>query len=296
MGRDIFIFAAGAILTVLTVRLSPESPFWDWLILAGVTAMILSLGHGCFRRLREHQHLDPLLAATMVGLVLAFVSLGLFLFKGPPPTKATTVTTRQPDFVLSAPSERYDFTWEPSHDMRLAIRKNGETNTDFTQNPAFILKKLNSVIAYDVTVTWKSEISGVANLVKASPRLAKQKFDLTDEKLVLYAASGVPVANFIYYLAPTPTQNIAIVAKDAEAYLPIQIWPLAALYLIDKMPDKVAETTEPFVFHVTVAWKVPEEGAKLEFRVRMTATNTKPSGVTSPEVAAVLNFSVEKLN
>jgi hypothetical protein len=59
--------------------------------------------------------------------------------------------------------------------MRLAIRKNGETNTDFTQNPAFILKKLNSVIAYDVTVTWKSEISGVANLVKASPRLAKQK-------------------------------------------------------------------------------------------------------------------------
>jgi hypothetical protein len=100
----------------------------------------------------------------------------------------------------------------------------------------------------------------------------------------------------MYYLAPTATQSFALLAKEAEIYLPIQLWPLAGLYFVNEMPDKVGATTPPYLFFVSVTWKVPEGNNKLDYRVKMTATNSKRTNVATPYIVSRLNFSVEKIN
>ncbi|MFZ0844398.1 MAG: hypothetical protein WAM62_01295 [Pseudolabrys sp.] len=82
MAKDIFLFAAGALLTALAVKLSAASPFWDWVILAGIVLMVSSAAHGLYSRFRGKQKLDPLLGVAFVALAVAIASLGIYAFKG----------------------------------------------------------------------------------------------------------------------------------------------------------------------------------------------------------------------
>jgi hypothetical protein len=97
-------------------------------------------------------------------------------------------------------------------------------------------------------------------------------------------------------LDDAPKQTVSVVAKDTEIYFPAQIWPLAAIYLIDKMPPKSGESTSPFVARVVISWETADGEKQRDFRIRITATNTKASDSGSPLVDSILNFSIEELN
>src|SRR5260370_41971310 len=85
MWKDIFIFAAGAVMTALGLRLARGSPFWDWVILASVIATVLSASHGFTRVRLAERKLDPFLTVAVIGIVTALTSLGLYIVKGSSP-------------------------------------------------------------------------------------------------------------------------------------------------------------------------------------------------------------------
>lgn len=211
-------------------------------------------------------------------------------------TSETPNTVGNPDFFLQIPEGRYKFKWDPVTQPKFDLRLDTERNPDFGNNPAFILRNKTNTVAYNVLVVWKSEIaSSVEELTKASPKLSKFKFDVTETRLTVMAAPGSMAIPTSYYLDDSPKQMIAVIAKEAEVYFPPQLWAIAALYFINKMPSKVGESTEPFVARVTLNWETAEGKKRRDYRARITATNSKVTELEMPVAEAFLNFSLEEI-
>jgi hypothetical protein len=176
------------------------------------------------------------------------------------------------------------------------VRLDTERNPDFFNNPAFAIRNKTNTVAYNVTATWKSEIgSSVAALTKAS-KLAKYTFEVSETKLLIWPPQGSKSSGYQYFLSESPKQTLPVIAKEAEVYLPPDVWAVAALYLIDKMPSKIGETTEPFVARITLNWETSEGKRSRAYRVRITATNSKVSDSDAPVADAFLNFSLEEIS
>jgi hypothetical protein len=235
--------------------------------------------------------------ALLTGAGLAWLAIQVLNGTALKITRAaeTPNTVGNPDFSLQVPDGRYKFRWDPMTQTRLDIRLDTQRNPDFTDNPAFILRNKTNTVAYNVSATWKSEIAAnVADLIK-SPRLFKFNFDVTETRLIIIAPAGSTSANFAYYLDASPLQVIPVIAKEAEVYFPQQLWAIAALYFIDKMPSKVGESTEPFIARITVNWETADGKKRLDYRARITATNSKVTDSEMPVADAFLNFSLEEI-
>jgi hypothetical protein len=208
----------------------------------------------------------------------------------------TLNTVGNPDFALFVPQDRYRFTWPASNLMGFYLRRDSERNPAISNSPAFILRNRTNTVAYGVMATWKSETSmDLEEAVKSSSKLSRAKFIINDTNIVIMPGPGMPFANFQYYLDETPTQVIAVIAKEEELYLPLQLWPLAAIYLVDKIPDKIGETSPPFIALVTLDWETSDGKRRRAYRVRITATNAKAATSDTPIVDAFLNFSLEEI-
>lgn len=204
-------------------------------------------------------------------------------------------TVGNPDFILQGPEGRYRFKWDPMDKTQFEVRLDTERNPDFFNNPAFVVRNKTNTVAYNVTATWKSEVgANVAALTKA-PRLAKYNFEVSETKLLIWPPQGSKSGGYQYYLSDSPKQTLQVIAKEAEIYLPPDMWAVAALYFIDKMPAKIGETTEPFIVRVTLNWETSEGKRSRAYRVRITATNSKVSDSDVPVADAFLNFSLDEI-
>jgi hypothetical protein len=85
---------------------------------------------------------------------------GAFAESSEAKTNETPNTVGNPDFSLQVPEGRYKFKWDPMKQTRLELRLDTEKNPDFSNNPTFVLRNKTNTVAYNVTVTWKSEIAG----------------------------------------------------------------------------------------------------------------------------------------
>ncbi len=183
--------------------------------------------------------------------------------------------------------------------MQIVTRLEGETGLDRWNMPAFILRNLNCVVAHEVTIKWKSEVSGIEELAKSSSRLSKYRIDFSQDGILLYAPQGTPVANWLYHTNTRQLEEVKIssIAREVEAYLPMSLYPFAALYLVAKMPEQVGAITEPFIFFVSVAWNFPAGAKEQDYRVKVMAINSKPSGITrGPEISGFLSFEIDRVN
>jgi hypothetical protein len=145
--------------------------------------------------------------------------------------------------------------------------------------------------------TWKSETSlNAEEEVRASPKLSKARFVLSATSLdVISTASTGPRANYIYYLDDAPKQIISVIAKEEEVYFPPQLWPLAAIYLVARIPDSIGETSPPFIARVTLDWETSDGKRQRAYRVKISATNSKGATSEMPFVDAFLNFTIEEI-
>lgn len=207
----------------------------------------------------------------------------------------TPNTVGNPDFTLQVPEGRYKFKWDPMKRTRLELRLDTEKNPDFNNNPAFILRNKTNTVAYNVFVTWKSEIAASVAELTSSAKLSKFSFVVTETKLIINPPAGSISNGFQYYLSDSPQQNVPVVAKEADVYFPQDLWAIAALYFINKMPSKIGETTEPFIARVTLSWETAEGKKRRDYRLRITATNAKTTDDEMPVVEAFLNFSLEEI-
>ena len=209
----------------------------------------------------------------------------------------TPNTVGNPDFALFVPQGRYRFTWPASNLMAFYLRLNSERNPSISNNPAFVLRNRTNTVAYRVSATWRSETSmNIEDVIKNSPKLSKVQFVINDTSIVILGSvADMPFGNFQYFRDDAPKQIIPVIAKEEEVYLPATLWPIAAIYLVDKIPDNIGETSAPFIALVRLNWETSEGRRERLYRVRITATNAKGSTSSLPIVDAFLNFSLEEI-
>jgi hypothetical protein len=270
-------------------RLAPHGGLWSFLlkVLGAQMWPVIMMTAGLF------------LFAILTGGGLIWLALqirgGTGVAAAAAKTSETPNTVGNPDFFLQIPEGRYKFQWDPSKEAKFDLRLDTERNPDFGNNPTFILRNKTNTVAYNVGVTWKSEIASSVEQLTKSPKLSKFTFDVAETKLLVMAAPGSMLMPWAYYLDDSPKQTIAVIAKEAEVYFPQQLWAIAALYFINKMPSKVGESTEPFIARVTLNWETAEGKKRHEYRVRVTATNAKVTEAEMPVAEAFLNFSLEEI-
>jgi hypothetical protein len=307
MQKDFFIFAAGAVMTALGVRLAATSAFWDWAIWAGAAVMLISTGHWTLDRVlrSKGQKLDPFLATAIVANIVAAVFLAGYAFRSSPSASASDSSgnkLQQPEIALLAPKDRYEFRWDTSQGMMIQINIEGQLKIDTGRMPSLIVRNSSPTPAQDATIVWKPEVFGVKELVKSSDRFRDHNIVFSDDRVVLHqrregSTEPATVPSFLYYTKVPENGYFPIIAKSIDAYLPSSLFPDMALYLIAKMPEKVGDRSEPYVFSVSISWNVPDGGKQQDYRVKVTATNSRPSGIVGgPEIVGFLNFDVERVN
>lgn len=285
--------------------------------------LVIMLGRACWWpfhwRLEPHGGLISFLRVSLgnfmwpviltVAGVLAFILLsgaGLVLLSlqvlngtAPPKTAETPNTVGNPDFALFVPHGRYRFTWPAANMLNFYLRLDTQRNPSISNNPAFILRNRTNTVAYRVTATWKSEtMMDLKSITQSSPKLSKADFNISDTSILILPSPRLPKTylNFQYYLDDSPKQLISVIAKEEEVYLPIQLWPSVAIYLVDKTPDIIGETSPPFIARVTLDWETSEGKRQRAYRVRITATSAKASSTELPLIDAFLNFSLEEIS
>jgi hypothetical protein len=240
------------------------------------------------------------LAAFIVLSGSGMIWLSLQLLNSAPTEKSNSPNTvGNPDFSLSVPVERYRFTWPSVRLMQFYLRLDTERNPQLFNNPAFVLRNKTNTIAYRVAATWKSETTiNIQDTVQASPKLSKADIRVSDVEINVIWTDKMPrqaLGNYTYYLADAPKQVIPVISKEEEVYLPMQLWPVVAIYLVDKMPDGIGKTSPPFIARVTLEWETSEGKRQKPYRVGITATNAKSSNSDDPIVDAYLNFTLEEI-
>lgn len=238
------------------------------------------------------------LSVFALSTVVGFGWLTAKMLKGTTPfqvVSSTPNTVGMADFYILPPEGRYRFKWNPIENTRFDVKSDDLKNPDFTSNPALILRNKTNTVAYNVKVSWRVEIAAnVPDLIK-SPRLSKYQFIVEPTKLVILTPPGGKTTGHQYYLDDNPKQIVQVIAKETELYLPPDLFAIAALYFVNKMPDKIGESTDPFIMRATLNWETSDGKRQRDFRIRMTATNTKADQSGTAEVESVLNFNVDEI-
>jgi hypothetical protein len=142
-------------------------------------------------------------------------------------------------------------------------------------------------------VRWKSEISGVPELVKNSKRLADRTIQITNSQIDIVAPPGAAVPNWTYPLQLPLEQRISLLAEEAEIYMPVSLYPLMALYFVDKLPSETGAKAGPYIFTVSIEWAKPSAGKPQSYRVKAFLTNTASD--QDSKISGVFNFEIERL-
>jgi hypothetical protein len=280
----------------------PNTAPWIWKVSFGVSAIVVVAGltvllYDFFLRphLKGHR-LDPFLATAIAASVVTVASLAIYVVRGAATGASSPAQSgqTQPVLTLLPPKDHYTFKWDPTKAMNFDIQREGSPlPPGHTANPTFILHNSSSVAAADVTVTWQAQISGIKELAKVG-RLEKHDIKFPDDYTLDLIGSS-PVPNFRYYLNSHFEQKIPFVARDADLFMPINIYPILGLFITANMPDELGGKTEALPLQIDVAWNVPDGGEPKHFHVKIRGINTKPSGLTAPpEVLGYLEFEIEK--
>ena len=209
------------------------------------------------------------------------------------PIKATPA---QPELSILPPKDRYTFQWDPTGRMDFNVQREGyplPPGPGNTANPAFILHNSSRTAAAEVVIKWDAEISNIKELAKVG-HLSKYDIRFPDEfTMLLFGAPPVP--NFQYNPNRHAEYKFQFVARDAELFLPIGIYPILGLFIAANMPNELGAKTEPFPISIEVSWNFPDGGQPQRFAVKIRGVNTKPAGITSPpEVNGYLDFEISK--
>jgi hypothetical protein len=200
----------------------------------------------------------------------------------------------QPLLSFETAKEVYEFEFDPKKGTQLSAWKHGQSRPpNIAYFPTFILRNDSENIAYDVSVRWKSEISGVPELVKNSKRLADRTIQITDSQIDIVAPLGAAVPNWTYPLQLPLEQRISLLAKEAEIYMPVSLYPLMALYFVDKLPSETGAKAGPYIFTVSIEWAKPSAGKPQSYRVKAFLTNTASN--QDSKISGVFNFEIERL-
>jgi hypothetical protein len=91
MGRDVFLFAGGVVLTALAVQHANMSALWDWVLLGGIALMVSSAVHGLatahYRR--GGSGLPPILILAGADVLIFALITSTFWAQTEPPRPST---------------------------------------------------------------------------------------------------------------------------------------------------------------------------------------------------------------
>lgn len=199
----------------------------------------------------------------------------------------------QPDIRLLKPKQRYEFAWDTSRQFPLTFRKEGD-NED-SGHPAFILKNFSSTPALNVRVDEKIEMAGLREIIESSHRLSEYspKFEGNVVKMMRDAND---TRGFSLQITGITEQTAQVVTDESLVTLATHFTYLMALFFVDRMPEELGAKADPFICSANVQWGSPAGGTPQNYRIKITATNTKPAALQDRRIMGILDFDVEKIN
>jgi hypothetical protein len=302
MRWDIFLFAAGAVLTVLAVRLGPGALFWDLCLWVGILIMILSAAHGAWRRKSGDQKLDPFLGIAIASSLTAVVFLTAYALRSQTPTVTASAAAPsgissgvadRPEVLMTPPSERHEIRWDSKRSNGFLVAPEGQISDQFWKVPIFKLRAGKTAIS-DANIKWQSNISGIENLLKDAPHLSATKFNFdNDGRLTIQASGQFPIPH-AYNIAQSYTLPVPFITSAGnDAFIPLDVYLNVALYALAVVPASgTGSKIERFPMTATVSWNLPQAGSQ-KFSVTAIIENAKPPNLESPDLDVLVSFKVE---
>ena len=296
----IVVGVAWGALTMAGPLAFPAASQWVWQASFAVAAIIVLAGavvliYDFFVRPRGRR-LDPFIATAIISMLVAIVSLGIFVARGPQLAGSQTEVAsavRQPELLLLPPVERHEIRWSPLESNEIQIAPEGKIVKGTWLVPSFVLKASNAVAAQDVTIQWQADMVGIEGVVKNSKEVAGTKFDFSTNQVQISGSSQA--GDWRYVLLQTADYPSPFVTQaGVKAILPVNVFTNLMLYVIALMPEKVGAVLDPFTFTVTVKWNLPQPGVE-KFVVTASVSNAKAPGISKPKVDALVSFAVKKI-
>ncbi|WP_164638383.1 hypothetical protein [Rhodopseudomonas sp. BR0G17] len=279
----------------------PNAPRWVWQASFSVAAIValagvLVLVYDFFIRPRGRR-LDPFIATAIVAVIVALVSLGIYVAKAPQHALEghlnAPAALGDPEISLLPPTERHEIRWSPTNSNEIRIASEGKISEGNWSVPVFALKTTTAISAQDVSVAWQIDMVGIESIVKTSPLLEESNFKFEVNKVTINGISKNP--SWLYNLSQSETTNFPFVTPSGtKAFIPLPVFANLMLYTIALMPNEVGAKISPFKFTATVSWNLPRPGLQ-KFSVTAHVFNAKGPNLSSPRVDALMSFTVEKL-
>jgi hypothetical protein len=201
----------------------------------------------------------------------------------------------QPSLELSPSADRFILSWDSSFSNLLNIR--GENDTGPKSNwrsPTFTIKNSSSISAQDVTFKWTAAKYDPSAVISSAARFKHATTNIVgDSELLISTPNTGGGQNSFAFSAST---SAAFITKQADAFIPLNIWNAAAIRFVETTPDQANGKSEPYIFELSISWNIPENTKPERFRITATATNIKTSNSTPPELMAAIDFAVKKID
>jgi hypothetical protein len=200
----------------------------------------------------------------------------------------------QPSLEMSSTGERFILSWDSSVANLLNVRgENDTTPKEHWRTPTFIIKNLSAISAQDVSFTWTAARFDAAASIAAAATFKQANVRIVGDQLFITTPNMGTGSNPFSFSISTPA---AFLTKQAEIFIPLNVWNAAAMRLIETTPNQVNAKSEPYVFEIAISWNIPENAKPERFRITTTATNIKTPNSAKPEFVAALDFSVKKID
>lgn len=280
----------------------PNAPRWGWQVSFAISGIIVLAGFAVlaydFFFRPKGKRLDPFIATAIIAMIVALISLGIFLARDPERSSISSVTgpgaSADPEIMLLAPEPRHEIAWQPNKQLAIVYGTEGQLRDDQWWTPIFRVKTANGAVAQDAIVTWQIELTGIEQLVKSSSRLSRFTFDFSTKGRVTISGGGLPSFTYNDLKASQGVPITFITQNGSDAFIPSNVFANILLYVLALMPDQPGARIDPFTFSVSVSWNIPKPGSQ-RFLVRTNIVNAKPPNITAPEIDALLTFEIAKV-
>jgi hypothetical protein len=192
---------------------------------------------------------------------------------------------------LVPPLGRHELQLKPNAVLFLLMNEEGKVVDNEWRVPLFRVRNLTSASIQDAKINWSIDLSAVHEGARKSPRFAGYTFGWSAPQLVVSGGKRT-IAPFVFVLAQSQSYPVAFISsgtEGAEAFIPLNVFNMLALYAASTMPDDTGASIAPISLTVTVSWNLPSPGEQ-RFSVAARVVNGKPATVQDPEMILFVSF------
>lgn len=194
---------------------------------------------------------------------------------------------------LVPPLVRHELQLKPNAVLFLLMNEEGKVVDNEWRVPSFRVRNLGNTGIQDAKISWSIDLAAVPDAVRSSPRFAGYKLDWSPRQLTVSGGKR-KINPFVFVTAASQSYPISFISsgtEGSEAFIPLNVFSLLALYAAATIPEDTGGSMPPVSLSVIISWNLPSPGEQ-KFAVAARVVNGKPAAVEDPELIMFVTFDV----